>query len=126
MHVASFRQIAIEACQIYALEPDGVPRLREAACWAHLRRELHNFWASNKSEIARDALDQIGKLYDIERDINGQAADVRHAARQKLSQLKVKSSFVQTTAFAHSWQERSSQGLPLWPQSAGSLQPVPH
>lgn len=35
-------------------------RLREAACWAHLRRDFHDFWASTKSEIAREALDRIG------------------------------------------------------------------
>ena len=85
--------------KLYAPEADGVPRLREAACWAHLRRDFHDFWASNKSEIAREALDRIGKLYDIERDINGQTADVRHAARQKLSQPKV------TAFFAWSEQE---------------------
>ena len=80
--------------KLYQPEPDGgVPRLREAACWAHLRRDFHDFWASNKSEIAREALDRIGKLYDIERDINGQTADVRHAARQKLSQPKVAAFF---------------------------------
>jgi len=79
--------------KLYAPEPGGVPRLREAACWAHLRRDFHDFWASNKSEIAREALDRIGKLYDIERDINGQTADVRHAARQKLSQPKVAAFF---------------------------------
>jgi len=45
MRVASFRQLAIEACQIYAFEPDGVPRLRKAAFRAHLRRDFHNFWA---------------------------------------------------------------------------------
>jgi len=80
--------------KLYEPEPDGgVPRLREAACWAHLRRDFHDFWASNKSEIAREALDRIGKLYDIERDISGQTADVRHAARQKLSQPKVAAFF---------------------------------
>jgi len=79
--------------KLYQPEANGVPRLREAACWAHLRRDFHDFWVSNKSEIAREALDQIGKLYDIERDINGQPADVRHAARQKLSQPKVEAFF---------------------------------
>jgi len=75
--------------KLYASEPDGKPRLREAACWAHLRRDFHDFWTSTKSEIAREALDRIGKFYDIERDINGQPADVRHATRQKLTQPKV-------------------------------------
>jgi transposase len=54
---------------------------------------LHDFWASTKSKIAREALDRIGKFYDIERDINGQPADIRHAARQKLSQPKVATFF---------------------------------
>jgi len=74
--------------KLYAHEANGVPRLHEVACWVHLRRDFHDFWASNKSEIAREALDWIGKLYDIERDINGQPTDVRHAARQKLNRPK--------------------------------------
>jgi len=90
--------------KLYEPEPDGVPRLRKAACWAHLRRDFHDFWASNKSDIAREALDRIGKLYDIERDINGQTADVRHAARQKLSQPKV-------TAF-FAWSEQQLLRIP--------------
>jgi transposase len=90
--------------KLYAPERGGVPRLREAACWAHLRRDFHDFWASNKSEIAREALDRIGKLYDVERNINGQSADVRHAARQKLSQSKV-------TAF-FAWSEQQLLRIP--------------
>src|SRR6056297_1930251 len=79
--------------KLYEPDPDGSPRLREAACWAHLRRDFHDFWTSTKSEIAREALDRIGKLYDIERDINGQSADLRHAARQKLSRPQVEAFF---------------------------------
>jgi transposase len=79
--------------KLYAPGPDDLPRLREAACWAHLRRDFHDCWTSTKSEIARGALDRIGKLYDIERDINGQPADVRHAARQKYSLPKVEAFF---------------------------------
>ena len=90
--------------KLYQPEADGVPSFREAACWAHLRRDFHDFWASTKSEIAREALDRIGKLYDIERDINGQTADVRHAARQKLSQPKV-------TAF-FAWSEQQLLRIP--------------
>jgi hypothetical protein len=70
-----------------------------------LRRDFNDVWTSTKSEIAREALDRIGKLYDIERDsepmcaigsstmASGQPADVRHAARQKLSQPKVAAFF---------------------------------
>ena len=79
--------------KLYESAPDGTQRLREAACWAHLRRDFHDFWASTKSEIAREALDRIGKFYDVERDINGRSADVRHAARQKLSRPHVEAFF---------------------------------
>ncbi|WVX46952.1 IS66 family transposase ISCARN48 [Roseobacter fucihabitans] len=75
--------------KLYAPEPGGVPRLREAACWPCLRRDFHDFRTSTKSDIAHEALDRIGKLHDIERDTNGQPADVRMAARQKLSQPKI-------------------------------------
>ena len=58
-------------------ETGGTARFREAACWAHLRRDFHDIWAATKSEIAREALDQIGALYDMEREITGQPADLR-------------------------------------------------
>lgn len=75
--------------KLYEPNTDGKRRFREAACWAHWRRDFHDIWTSNKSEVAREALDRIGALYDIERDIAGQPADVRLTARQKLSKPKV-------------------------------------
>lgn len=75
--------------KLYAPGPDGAARFREAACWAHLRRDFHDVWTSTKSEIAREALDRIGELYDIEREITGQSAEFRRAARQTHSQPKV-------------------------------------
>lgn len=74
---------------LYEKGADGRHQFREAACWAHLRRDFHDVWTSDKSEIAREALDRIGELYDIERGIAGQPADARHAARQKMSKPKV-------------------------------------
>ncbi len=62
-------------------EPEGTARFREAACWAHLRRDFHDIRAATKSEIAREALDRIGVLYDMERDITGQPAELRLAAQ---------------------------------------------
>ncbi len=69
--------------QLY--EPDaktGTARIAEAACWAHLRRDFHDVWKATQSEIAKEALDRIGALYDIERTISGQNADLRKAVRQ--------------------------------------------
>lgn len=75
--------------KLYDPGPDGAARFREAACWAHLRRDFHDAWTSTGSEIAREALDRIGALYDIERDITGKPAEIRLAARQAHSLPKV-------------------------------------
>lgn len=56
--------------------------MREAACWAHLRRDFHDEWSRTKSAITREAPARIGALYDIEREITGRPADIRLAARQ--------------------------------------------
>lgn len=75
--------------ELYETRADGAQQFREAACWAHLRRDFHDVWTADKSQIAREALDRIGKLYDIERKIAGQPAEVRLAAREKYSADKV-------------------------------------
>ena len=75
--------------KLYEAGTDGKRRFREASCWAHWRRDFHDIWTSNKSEIAREALDRIGALYDIEREVAGQPADIRLAVRQKHSKEKV-------------------------------------
>ncbi|TJZ88349.1 IS66 family transposase [Paracoccus gahaiensis] len=75
--------------KLYDPGPDGAPQLREAACWAHLRRDFHDVWTTTGSAIAREALDRVGALYDIEREIAGQPADVRRSVRQKQSKPKV-------------------------------------
>ncbi len=69
-------------------EPDpktGEPRIVEAACWAHLRRDFNDVFKATGSEIAKQALERIGKLYDIERAITGEKANVRKRIRQKMS-----------------------------------------
>ncbi|MDD9745289.1 MULTISPECIES: IS66 family transposase [Marinovum] len=75
--------------QLYERRADGSSQFREAACWAHLRRDFHDVWEATKSEIAREALDRIGRLYDVEREIAGQSAEMRKAARQRHSKPMV-------------------------------------
>jgi transposase len=75
--------------KLYEPPSDGTARFREAACWAHLRRDFHDVWTATGSAIAREALDRIGALYDIERDIVGKPAEIRQAARQKHAKPKV-------------------------------------
>jgi hypothetical protein len=88
-------------------EPDplsGVVRIRQAGCWAHLRRDFHDIWKSTRSTLAAEALAQIGVLYDIERAIVGQPAAMRHAVRQEKSKPRVE-------AFK-GWCERQLPRLP--------------
>ena len=70
---------------LYVPQPDGTVRVREAACWAHLRRDFHDFWKATGSPVAKDALDRIGQLYDIEREIVGQSAGKRLEIRDRTS-----------------------------------------
>lgn len=56
--------------------------LTEAACWAHVRRKFYDLHAANGSPVAKEALERIGLLYAIEREIRGRPPDERRAVRQ--------------------------------------------
>jgi transposase len=84
--------------------PDATPRVREAACWAHLRRDFHDVWKATSSPVAQEALQRIGRLYDIEREIAGQPAERRRDVRQARSRAHAE-------AF-RGWCERQMAGLP--------------
>lgn len=108
-HLASFEGI-LQAdaysgfAALYRPGHDGIVRVREAACWAHLRRAFHDVWKATGSEIAREALERIGALYDIERRINGRPADVRLGARQRQSRPRVDA--------LHDWLSARLTGIP--------------
>ena len=53
-----------------------------AYCWAHARRKLHDLTQSGAAPVAQEGLAQIQALYRIEKDLRGQTADQRRAARQ--------------------------------------------
>ena len=57
-------------------------RIVEAACWAHVRRMFYDIHVAHGSAIASEAIQRIGKLYDIERENRGQAASLRCEIRQ--------------------------------------------
>ena len=56
-------------------------RITEAACWAHARRKFFDLYEAHASPIAKEALDKIGALYDIERQIRGRPAEERQRIR---------------------------------------------
>lgn len=90
--------------KLYAPAADGTVQFREAACWAHLRRDFHALWVGAKSPIAREALDRIGAMYDIEAQISGKDAVVRNSVRRAQSKPKVE-------AF-HEWAQTLLTRLP--------------
>ncbi|HEY0749120.1 MAG TPA: IS66 family transposase, partial [Steroidobacteraceae bacterium] len=63
-------------------DADANHPIKEAACWAHVRRKFFDIHAATDSPLASEALARIGELYGIEADIRGQAAPLRCQARQ--------------------------------------------
>jgi transposase len=59
--------------------------IKEAACWAHVRRKFYDIQVANDSPLAKSALERIAELYGIETAIRGQSADIRREIRQARS-----------------------------------------
>jgi transposase len=56
-------------------------RIVEAACWAHVRRKFYDLHQAHASPIAAEALQRIGQLYGIEKEIRGKPPDERQRVR---------------------------------------------
>ena len=56
--------------------------IKEAACWAHARRKIHDVHARTPSATTEEALKRIGQLYAIEAELRGLPAEQRLAQRQ--------------------------------------------
>jgi transposase len=57
-------------------------RIREVACWAHVRRKFYDLEQAHASPLAREALERIAALYSIEDEIRGRPPDERRLVRQ--------------------------------------------
>jgi transposase len=67
---------------LYQSSGDGKPaNVTEIACWAHVRRKFHDLHLTG-SPLAKEALDRIGRLFDIERAAQGLPPDMRRRIRQ--------------------------------------------
>ena len=56
-----------------------------AFCWSHVRRRFYELAAAGPAPIAAQALERIGELYAVEKDIRGRNPDERRSARQEKS-----------------------------------------
>jgi transposase len=59
--------------------------ITEVGCMAHARRKFFDLHANGTSQIAGQALQYIGLLYDIEREVKNLSAQDRQAIRQEQS-----------------------------------------
>ncbi|MBV8525643.1 MAG: IS66 family transposase [Acetobacteraceae bacterium] len=60
-------------------------RIREAACWAHVRRKFFDLHQAHASPIATEAVERIGQLYAIEDEIRARPPDERQRVRETRS-----------------------------------------
>ena len=67
----------------------GPPRVAEVGCWSHVRRGFFDEWTAHQSKIAKEALDRIGALFDIERPIAGSPPDIRRAVRLRTARPRI-------------------------------------
>lgn len=59
--------------------------IQEAACWAHVRRKFYDLYVAHKSPVAAEALERIGALYAIEKEIRGRSPEERRQIRNTRS-----------------------------------------
>ncbi len=59
--------------------------IREAACWAHVRRKFHDLTEAHASPVAKEALERIAALYGIEKEIRGRPPEQRQQIRNSRS-----------------------------------------
>lgn len=81
----------------------GNGRIREAACWAHVRRKFYDLHVAHASPVAGEAIERIAALYAIEQEIRGRppaerCEERRARARPLLDEL-------------HRWMEKKLSGL---------------
>ena len=88
-------------------------RVREAACWAHVRRKFHDLEQAHASSIAAEALERIGALYGIEKEIRGSPAEERRRARQARAKPLVEA--------LHAWFYDALVGLAKKSETAGAI-----
>jgi transposase len=88
-------------------------RIVEAACWAHVRRKFYDIHAANGSAIAAQAIQRIGAIYDIEREVRGKSSNDRCKIRQARARLLVDD--------LHRWLIRTLAGLSRKSDTAAAI-----
>jgi transposase len=80
-HLANFIGV-LQAAAYAGFDQLYGEKIKEAACWAHVRRKLYDMHVALSSPIALEALERIGRLYKVEEEIRGRPPHERHTVRQ--------------------------------------------
>ncbi len=100
--------------KLYQADENDVTRITEAACWAHTRRKFYEVTVTNhNANIAMKALEEIGRIYEIEEAISGLDPGERYAARQKESKTLVDKLFINWTKYLKDLPKKSATGLAI-------------
>jgi transposase len=67
---------------LYAAANGQPATVTEVACWAHVRRHFYDIHIADNAPIAGEALQRIGRLFDVERTTTGLLPDQRQRIRQ--------------------------------------------
>jgi biotin operon repressor len=59
--------------------------VKRVFCWSHVRRYFYELAVGGPAPIAREALERIAELYQVEAEIRGCPAEARRTARQEKS-----------------------------------------
>lgn len=70
-------------------DADAQHPIKEAACWAHVRRKFYDIHVATQSPLALEALNRIGELYAIEEQVRGQPPPLRQQIRQTHTRPKL-------------------------------------
>ena len=88
-------------------------RIREAACWAHVRRKFFDLQQTHASAIAAEAVERMGQLYAIESEIRGRSPDERQRTRDTRSRPLLTS--------LHAWLKASFTKLSRKSETAAAI-----
>src|SRR6218665_4020640 len=85
----------------------------QVGCLAHARRKFFDLHAANQSQIAEFALQQFGRIYEIEHEVKELATDQRQAIRQQQTKPLLDA--------LHQWMVLQRQKVPEGSASAKAL-----
>ena len=87
--------------------------IQQAPCMAHIRRKFYDLMEAHQSPIATEAVDRIGRLYAIEKEIRGRPPDQRRSVRNARARPLLDS--------MHLWLQASLTTLSRKSETAGAI-----